>query len=57
MDEDLEKLNSLIKSAKSTRSIAGGMVDVVDSQDLAFLGTWNYNHRHQIDTNQSTKQQ
>jgi len=43
MDSDLDKLSSFIDTASSTRTIVGGMVEVVDMQDFAFMGNWRYN--------------
>ncbi len=43
MNNDLDKLCSFIETASSTQSIVGGMVEVVDMQDFAFMGTWRYN--------------
>ncbi len=45
MDSDLVKLSSFIDTASSTRTIVGGMVEVVDMQDFAFMGNWRYNPR------------
>ena len=49
MDSDLEKLSSFIDLASSTRTIVGGMVEVVNMQDFAFMGTWRYNPKRDID--------
>ena len=45
LETDIDTLAELIKSSSSTQSIVGGMVDVVDMQDYAFIGEgeWRLN--------------
>jgi len=31
----------------------GGMVEVVEFQDIAFMGTWKYNPPHECDSDKS----
>ena len=45
MDSNLDKLSSFIDTASLTMTIVGGMVEVVDMQDFAFMGNWRYNPR------------
>ena len=45
VESDLDKLCDFIETSASTRTIVGGMVEVVDMQDFAFMGTWRYNPR------------
>ena len=41
----MEKLAGLIESVSSTNSIVGGMVQVVDPYDYAYIGKWRYDQR------------
>ena len=54
MESDLDKLSSFIESVSFTHSIVGGMVQVVDMQDFAFMGRWKYNLRQQNDNEESS---
>ncbi len=56
MESDLDKLSSFIERASSTQSIVGGMVEVLEMQDFAFMGTWRYNPRRDIDIDQSSEE-
>ncbi len=54
MESDLEKLSSFIQSVSTTKSIVGGMVHVVNMQDIAFSGRWRYNPRQDNDYDESS---
>ena len=45
VEHDMEELNALVEGASTTSSIVGGMVQVVDPYDLAFIGKWRYDQR------------
>jgi len=47
MESDIDKLCSFIDRSSTTQSIVGGMVEIVEMQDFAFMGTWRYNQREQ----------
>ena len=38
----MEKLASFINTSASTRTIMGGMVQVVEVHDYAYMGKWRY---------------
>lgn len=43
IEQDLDQLAALIKSATQTQSIVSGMAEVVEIDDYAFMGQWRYN--------------
>ena len=45
MEKDIENLQEFISRTYSIDSVVGGMVQVVDVQDYAFVGQWRFNQR------------
>ena len=45
VEQDIDNLQALISTTYSDHSIIGGMVQVVDVQDYAFIGQWRFNQR------------
>ena len=43
VEQDIENLQAFISSTHSRESIIGGLVQVVDVQDYAYIGQWRFN--------------
>ena len=43
VEQDIHNLQEFISTAYSDQSFIGGMVQVVDVQDYAFIGQWRFN--------------
>ncbi len=54
MEQDIDNLTKFISSTLSNDSIIGGMVQVVDVQDYAFVGQWRFNQQRLSDSYLST---
>jgi hypothetical protein len=55
VEQDIDNLQAFISTAYSNESIIGGIVQVVDVKDYAFIGEWRFNQRRLSDDNQSTE--
>ena len=54
VEQDIDNLQAFISSTYSNGSIVGGLVQVVDVQDYAFIGQWRFNQRRLSDSYRST---
>ena len=52
VQSDLTDLAMLIETAASTRNIVGGMVQVIDTYDYAFIGKFSFRRAKLVDTSE-----
>ena len=56
MESNFDELSAFIGRVSTTQKIVGGMVEILDMQDYAFMDRWRYNHPQEIDSDQSSEE-